>query len=129
MERIVRETDEKSHCAEVRRLRGTFLCRNGAVDRAASYLKQAIDWARQRQARVFELRASRDLARLHLDEGRRHAATVVLKRALTLFPEEPVITMPCDKNQGTGPRDRAGGRRLMHATQCCITAARARKGI
>ena len=90
-ERIVDETNERSHVADLRRLRGNLLHRDGAVDAAVISLEQAIDWASQRHAKVFELRARRDLARLHIDEGRPKAASVVLNHALSLFSKELVF--------------------------------------
>ena len=88
-ERIVNQTDEKSHCAEIWRLRANVLGRDGAVDEAASLLTRAISWAGPRHAKVFELRASLDLARLRLDADRSDMAA--LKHAVALFPNETVF--------------------------------------
>jgi tetratricopeptide (TPR) repeat protein len=86
-ERIIDETEERSHLAELRRLRGNLLHKGGAVDTAVSRLEQAIDWAGQRHAKVFELRARRDLARLYIDESKPRIASAVLNHALSLFPK------------------------------------------
>jgi class 3 adenylate cyclase/DNA-binding winged helix-turn-helix (wHTH) protein/tetratricopeptide (TPR) repeat protein len=90
-ERIVDATNERSHVAEIRRLRGNLLYRDGAVDAAVICLEQAIGWAHQQHAKVLELRARRDLARLQIGEGRPKVARVILNRALSQFPKELVF--------------------------------------
>jgi adenylate cyclase len=90
-ERIVDQTDEKSHCAEIWRLRANILRRDGAMDEATSLLAGAINWAGRRHAKVFELRASLDLARMYLDAGRSDTAAAILKHAVALFPNETVF--------------------------------------
>ncbi len=90
-ERIVDETTERSHVADLRRLRGNMLYRDGAVHAAAICLEQAIDCASRQHAKVLELRARRDLARLHIGEGRPKVAGEVLNHALSLFPKELVF--------------------------------------
>src|SRR5262249_39746236 len=51
-ERIVEETSERSHVADLLRLRGNLLHRGGAVDAAVICLEQAVDWASRREAKA-----------------------------------------------------------------------------
>ena len=87
-ERIVEETSERSYVADLLRLRGNLLYRGGALDAAVICLEQAVDWASRREAKALELRARRDLARLHIHEGRLKVASAILNHALSLFPQE-----------------------------------------
>jgi tetratricopeptide (TPR) repeat protein len=90
-EQIVESTEEKSHLGELQRLRGNLLYRSGAVDDATSQLGQAIKWSREREARVFELRATRDLARIYICNGKKDAASKLLRHGVSLFSEELVF--------------------------------------
>jgi hypothetical protein len=72
---------------ELRRLRGNLLRRRD-VNRAESCLKEAIEWSRERDAKILELRASRDLAQIYISAGNKNAATTLLKRGLALFSEK-----------------------------------------
>jgi len=65
---------ERSHMAEVLRLKGWILRQQGCVEEAETALRAAIDWARQQQAKSWELRASTTLAELLVDRGQRDAA-------------------------------------------------------
>ncbi|HWX33463.1 MAG TPA: AAA family ATPase, partial [Steroidobacteraceae bacterium] len=60
-EQLIAETDERSHVGEVLRLRGLLQILSGDVGDGAAKLWQAVKWARSRDARLFELRALRDL--------------------------------------------------------------------
>jgi tetratricopeptide (TPR) repeat protein len=86
-EQIVETTEEQSHLGELRRLRGNLLRRRD-VNRAESCLKEAIEWSRERDAKILELRASRDLAQIYISAGNKNAATTLLKRGLALFSEK-----------------------------------------
>jgi tetratricopeptide (TPR) repeat protein len=83
-EQIIEGTDEKSHLGEILRLRGNLLHCNGTIDRAETCLVKAIEWSRQREAKVFELRARRDLARIYIRDGKADAASALLKGGLSL---------------------------------------------
>jgi class 3 adenylate cyclase/tetratricopeptide (TPR) repeat protein len=87
-EGIASETEERSHLAELWRLRGMVLL----LFRDGDYFRRAIDWSRERQAGVFELRARRDLARLYFANGSRDMAIDILNPALGAFPGEPIFT-------------------------------------
>jgi DNA-binding winged helix-turn-helix (wHTH) protein/tetratricopeptide (TPR) repeat protein len=87
-ERIVEGTDEKSHLAEVLRLRGNLLLCNGAVECAEMCLVKATEWSREREAKVFELRARRDLARIHIRDGKVETARELLKGGISLFADD-----------------------------------------
>jgi class 3 adenylate cyclase/tetratricopeptide (TPR) repeat protein len=89
---IASDTEEKSHLAELWRLRGITLFRDGVIDKAAGYLRRAIDWANEHEAKVFELRARRDLARFYFEKRSREMAVEILKPALDAFPGEPIFT-------------------------------------
>jgi DNA-binding winged helix-turn-helix (wHTH) protein/tetratricopeptide (TPR) repeat protein len=91
-ERIVEQTEEKSHLAELRRLRGNILYRSGSVAEAQLRLDEAIAWSRERKAKMFELRALRDLAQIKMREGKADHAAALLKRGLTLFADGPVFS-------------------------------------
>ena len=67
-EQIIAETDERSHVAEVLRLRGLLLAWRGNIADARASFWQAVEWARSRSTKLFELRASRDLARIEPTE-------------------------------------------------------------
>jgi tetratricopeptide (TPR) repeat protein len=66
-EQIAADTDERSHVSELLRLRGILWGLGGETGQAIACLKEAILWSRARQARMLELRAARDLARLFAD--------------------------------------------------------------
>jgi tetratricopeptide (TPR) repeat protein len=67
-EQIVAETDERSHVAEVLRVRGLLLAWKGNIAAGSGSLRQAVEWARSRSTKLFELRALRDLARIEPTE-------------------------------------------------------------
>jgi predicted ATPase len=73
--------------AELYRLRGTVLAKNGAPAEAASWLHRAIDTARSQQARSLELRAATSLARLWRDQGKRAEAHHLLAPVFGWFTE------------------------------------------
>lgn len=78
---------ERSHLAEVLRLKGWMLMRQGRGDAAEPLLRAAIDWARQQQARSWELRAATTLAELLLARGEREPARAVLEPVYRWFTE------------------------------------------
>jgi tetratricopeptide (TPR) repeat protein len=87
-EQIVEGSDEKSHLGELLRLRGNLLHCNGAVERAETHLGEAIEWSREREAKLFELRATRDLARIYILDGKVDAARALLNGGIALFAED-----------------------------------------
>jgi predicted ATPase len=78
---------ERSHLAEVLRLKGWMLMRNGKGEEADTVLRASIDWARQQQAKSWELRSSTTLAQLLLERGQRDAAREVLAPIYNWFTE------------------------------------------
>jgi len=83
-ERVAEATDEKSHAGDLLRLRGNLL-HHGTAEGAETCLAQAIEWSREREAKVFELRARRDLARVYIRDGRKDAAGALLTAGIALF--------------------------------------------
>jgi class 3 adenylate cyclase/tetratricopeptide (TPR) repeat protein len=78
---------ERFHLAEVLRLKGWMLMRRGRVEEAETSLRASIDWARQQQAKSWELRSSTTLAQLLLERGHRDAAREVLEPIYNWFTE------------------------------------------
>ncbi|MGH9141072.1 MAG: AAA family ATPase [Vicinamibacterales bacterium] len=78
---------ERSHLAEVLRLKGWMLMQRGRADEAEIALRAAIDWAREQHARSWELRASTTLAELLDARGQRAAARQVLAPIYSWFTE------------------------------------------
>ena len=82
--------------AEVHRLRGALLLAQhgpgqtppaARVEEAAACFQRALEVARQRQARAWELRAATSLARLWQQQGRFEAARAVLAPVYSWFTE------------------------------------------
>jgi tetratricopeptide (TPR) repeat protein len=69
-EQIVAETDERSHVAEIFRLKGLSSAQIGQWADGIAHFWRAIEWSRSRNAKLFELRAVRDLAHLEISEHR-----------------------------------------------------------
>jgi ATP/maltotriose-dependent transcriptional regulator MalT len=78
---------ERSHLAEVLRLKGWMLMQRGAGEEAEAALRASIDWARRQQARSWELRSSTTLADLLVPRGQREAARGVLAPIHDWFTE------------------------------------------
>jgi predicted ATPase len=78
---------ERSHLAEVLRLKGWVLMRQGRGEEAETPLRISIDWARQQQAKSWELRSSTTLAQLLIERGLRDAAREVLAPIYDWFTE------------------------------------------
>jgi class 3 adenylate cyclase len=79
--------EERSHLAEVLRLKGWMLGRLGRWDQAESTLLASIDVARAQQAKSWELRTSTTLAQLLIDRGDRGAARDLLAPIYGWFTE------------------------------------------
>jgi predicted ATPase len=79
--------EERSHYAEVLRLRGWILIMRGEPDQAAATLRKAIAVASDQQAKSWELRAATTLARLLAGRGDRAEAIAVLAPVHDWFTE------------------------------------------
>ena len=78
---------EGSHLAEVLRLKAWILMRQGCGEEAETVLHASIDWARQQQAKSWELRSSTTLAQLFIEQRRRDAARDLLTPIYNWFTE------------------------------------------
>jgi class 3 adenylate cyclase/tetratricopeptide (TPR) repeat protein len=78
---------ERSHLAEVLRLKGWMLIRAGRREEAEAVLRASIDWARRQQAKSWELRSSTTLAQLLAERGQRDAARWLLAPICDWFTE------------------------------------------
>jgi class 3 adenylate cyclase len=79
--------EERSHLAEVLRLKGWMLMRRHQWEEAEMPLREAIAWARQQQAKSWELRASTTLAELLLHRGQRDRAREAIAPVYNWFTE------------------------------------------
>ena len=79
-------TEEKYQLADIIRLRGRIWQTQGEYDKARSCFHQAIARAREQAARLFELHAARDLARLDVQAGDAVEALAVLRSIVGWFP-------------------------------------------
>jgi class 3 adenylate cyclase/tetratricopeptide (TPR) repeat protein len=96
---------ERSHLAEVLRLKGWMLMRQGRGEEAETALRAATDWARRQQAKSWELRASTTLAELLVERGQRDAARWLLAPIYNWFTE------------GFDTHDLTAARKLLEALQ------------
>ena len=78
---------ERVWLAEVLRLKGWMLMRLGRDKEAETQLRASIDWARQQQAKSWELRSSTTLAELLAERGQRDAARELLAPIHNWFTE------------------------------------------
>jgi tetratricopeptide (TPR) repeat protein len=78
---------ERSHLAEVLRLKGWMMMRQGRGEEAETAMRASIDWARQQKAKSWELRSSTTLAQLLLARGQRYAARELLTPIYNWFAE------------------------------------------
>jgi predicted ATPase len=78
---------ERVHLAEVLRLKGWMLMRQGKGEEAEAQLRASIDCARQQQAKSWELRSSTTLAELLAERGQRDAASELLAPIYNWFTE------------------------------------------
>jgi predicted ATPase len=84
---FVEETGERHQEAELVRLQGTFLQAQGKRDEAEASLRQAIETARNQQAKSWELRAAISLARLWQAQGKLDEAKQLLAPIYGWFTE------------------------------------------
>jgi hypothetical protein len=78
---------ERSHFAEVLRLKGWMLMQRGRADEAEEPLRASIDWARHQQAKSWELRSSTTLAQLLRERGDQNGARDLLGPIYGWFTE------------------------------------------
>src|SRR6516165_12162790 len=79
--------EERSHYAEVMRLKGWILVLRGEPDWAASTLHAALTVARQQEAKSWELRCATTLARLLASRGESDNALELLAPIYIWFTE------------------------------------------
>ena len=78
---------ERWHLAEILRLKGWMLMRQGRAEEAEVQLRSSIDYARHQQAKSWELRSSATLAELFASRGQREAARELLVPIYSWFSE------------------------------------------
>jgi predicted ATPase len=79
--------EERFHYAEILRIKGWLLARNGDLEAAESAYTASLDWARQQQAKSWELRTATSCARLMRDQGCTHEAHDLLAPVYGWFTE------------------------------------------
>jgi predicted ATPase len=87
---ICDHNDERWGYAELLRIKGEILVREGAPGAAAAAegcFAQSLDWARRQDALAWELRTATSLARLRRDEGRIAEAHALLESVYRRFEE------------------------------------------
>jgi predicted ATPase len=86
---IVDRSGERFHEAELHRLQGQLLAREGTADESeiAACYQRALEVARRQQARSVELRAATSLARLWEKQGKRASARRFLSETYGWFGE------------------------------------------
>jgi predicted ATPase len=84
---IVERTGERWFAAELNRLKGQLMLRQGHSDAAEELYRKALSIAEEQEAKLWELRASVSLARLRRDQGRRAEARNLLAPVYGWFTE------------------------------------------
>src|SRR5262249_17255667 len=88
---MMHDTGTIFHGAELQRLRGEFLLRQGAVEatcrEAEGCFRRALAIARQQQAKSLELRAAMSLTRLYQKQDRQAEARPLLAECYDWFTE------------------------------------------
>ena len=84
---IARTTGEQGWDAELHRLAGTVLLAENKLNEGEASLQQAIRIAQAQQAKLLELRAVRDLARMWGEQGRRTEAYGLVAPIYSWFTE------------------------------------------
>jgi class 3 adenylate cyclase len=79
--------DERVCLAEILRIKGTVLERKGDTEGAESLYRDSLAWAREQQAKSWELRTSTSLARMWQSRGKRHEAYGLLASVYNWFTE------------------------------------------
>jgi tetratricopeptide (TPR) repeat protein len=91
-ERLAETTEEKDQLAEIIRLRGRIWQYDGHGEAARRCFERAIAQSRDQRARLFELRAARDLVRLSAEAGGTTDALEGLRSIVDWFP--PGLDVP-----------------------------------
>ena len=78
---------ERLHLAEILRLMGWVLSLKGDLEGAERNYRAALAWAREQQAKSWELRTSTSLARLWQSQGKRKEAHDLLAPIYNWFTE------------------------------------------
>jgi len=84
---IVARTGERWFAAELNRLKGQILLRQGQFEEAEEFYRKALAIAREQDAKLWELRAAVSLARLLRDQGQVAAAGDLLAPVYAWFTE------------------------------------------
>jgi predicted ATPase len=86
---VMDTTELRYYDAEISRLKGALLLQQAIPDaaQAEACFQQALDVARQQQAKSFELRAATSLARLWQSQDKRQAAYALLAPVYEWFTE------------------------------------------
>ncbi|MGH8634523.1 MAG: hypothetical protein ACRET7_10375, partial [Burkholderiales bacterium] len=79
--------EERIHYAEILRLKGWMLSLKGDLEGAERNYLASLDWAREQQAKSWELRTSTSLAKLWQSQGKRKKALNLLKPVYAWFTE------------------------------------------
>jgi len=88
IEQIVRPGwGERAHYAEVLRVKGRILAAQSDLEGAERNYLASLDWAREQQAKSWELRTSTSLARLWQQQGKRKEAHDILAPVYNWFTE------------------------------------------
>jgi predicted ATPase len=84
---IVERTGERWFAAELNRLKGQLLLRQGHAEAAEEFYRKARGIAVEQEAKLWELRAATSLARLWDEQGRRTEARDLLAPIYGWFTE------------------------------------------
>jgi predicted ATPase len=84
---LVERTLERWFAAELNRLKGLLLLRQGRTEAAEDLYRKALSIAQDQEAKLWELRAAASLARLRRDQGRRAEARDLLAPVYGWFTE------------------------------------------
>ena len=79
--------EERCHLAEILRLKGWMLTLQGDLDGAEQNYLASLDWARQQQAKSWELRTATSLARLWQSQDKKAEAHKLLSDVYNWFTE------------------------------------------
>ena len=79
--------EERVHYAEILRLKGWMLSLKGDLDGAEKCFQASLAWAREQQAKSWELRTSTSLSRLWQSKGKHKEALELLKPVYDWFTE------------------------------------------
>jgi len=85
--RIVQRTEERWFAAELNRLKGQLMLRQGQSEAAEEFYCKALNIAQEQEAKLWELRAGASLARLWRDQGKRGKARDLLAPVYGWFTE------------------------------------------